>query len=63
MVLTKLSQLIPQEKGKLTHARIWGATIFVDYATKWIKVYLMEAATGEETLAAKNAFEHACATS
>ena len=25
---------VPQEKGQLTRARIWGATIFVDYATK-----------------------------
>ncbi|KAL7531514.1 hypothetical protein ACHAWF_003797, partial [Thalassiosira exigua] len=49
------------EKGRLTRARIWGATIFVDYATKWIKVHLMQDATGDSTLEAKNAFEHSCA--
>ena len=26
--------IVPQEKGTLTQKRIWGATIFVDYATK-----------------------------
>ena len=52
----------PQEKGQLTRARIWGATIFVDYATKWVKVVLMKQATGDETLEAKHAFEHDCAT-
>lgn len=51
--------LVPQWKGKLTRSRIWGATIFVDYATKWVKVHLMTEATGAETLAAKKSFEHA----
>ena len=37
--------LVPQEKGSLTRARIWGATIFVDAATDWIKVCLMRDAT------------------
>ena len=26
--------LVPPEKGQMTRARIWGAAIFVDYATK-----------------------------
>ena len=52
--------LVPQEKGKLTRARIWGATIFVDYATKWIKVCLLQSATGDATLEAKEAFEKEC---
>ena len=43
----------------MTRARIWGATIFVDYATKWVKVHLMQQATGDETLDAKEGFEHA----
>ena len=46
----------------MTRARIWGATIFVDYATKWMKVHLMTDATGDATLEAKEAFEHACAS-
>ena len=54
--------LVPQEKGSLTRARIWGATIFVDYATKWTKVHLMTDATGESTLEAKNSFEQACSS-
>ena len=49
--------LVPQEKGSPTRARIWGATIFVDAATDWIKVCLMQDATGEPTLEAKEAFE------
>ena len=54
--------IVPQEKGAMTRARIWGATIFVDYATKFIKVHLMQNATGEATLEAKNSFEQACAS-
>jgi hypothetical protein len=54
--------LVPQEKGQMTQARVWGATIFVDYASKWVKVHLMTHATGEETLEAKQEFEHSCAT-
>ena len=33
---------VPQEKGTLTRARIWGATIFVDYVTKWVRGILEE---------------------
>ena len=54
--------LVPQEKGQLNSLHIWGATIFVDYSSKWIKVHLMQSATGEETLQAKEAFEHNCNT-
>ena len=54
--------IVPQEKGSMTRARIWGATVFVDYATKFVKVHLMQNATGEETLAAKNSFEQACSS-
>ena len=54
--------LVPQDKGQLTRSRIWGATIFVDHATKWIKVHLMQNATGDETLEAKESFEHASST-
>ncbi|KAL7542835.1 hypothetical protein ACHAWF_007262 [Thalassiosira exigua] len=54
--------LVPQERGQLTRKRIWGATVFVDYATKWLKVDLLDKATGEATLQAKESFENACAT-
>ena len=49
--------LVPQEKGQMTRARIWGSTIFVDYDSRWVKVHLMQDATGDSTLEAKNAFE------
>ena len=52
--------LVPQEKGKLTRTRIWGATIFVDYTMKWIKVCLLKSTTGDTTLEAKEAFEEEC---
>ena len=52
--------LVPQEKGQMTRAGIWGATVFVDYASRWVKVYRMQDATGESTLEAKNAFERDC---
>ena len=54
--------LVPQEKGQINRARIWGATVFVDYASRWVKVHLMQDAMGESTLEAKNAFERDCMT-
>ena len=54
--------LVPHENGQMTRARIWGATIFVDYASRWVKVHLMQDATGDSTLEAKNAFEQDCMT-
>ena len=49
--------LVPQEKGSPTQARIRGAIIFLDVATDWIKVCLMQDASGESTFEAKNAFD------
>ena len=37
---------VPQEKGQMNRARIWGATVFVDYASRLVKVHLMQDATG-----------------
>ena len=37
-----------------------GATVFVDYASRWVKVHLMKDATGDSTLEAKNSFERDC---
>ena len=28
--------LVPQEKGQITRSRIWGATVYVDYASHWV---------------------------
>ena len=50
--------LVPQEKGSPTRARIWGATTFVDGATDYIKVHLMQDASGDSTIEAKHSFEH-----
>ena len=46
----------------MIRALILGATVFVDYASRWVKVYLMQDATGDSTLEAKNAFEQDCMT-
>ena len=54
--------LVPQERGSMTRARIWAATIFVDFATRYVYVALMRDQSGEATLEAKAAFEHHCAT-
>ncbi|KAL7462893.1 hypothetical protein ACHAXS_003265 [Conticribra weissflogii] len=51
--------LVPKEKGHLTHARIWAATIFVDYYTKFVHVSLMADQTAESTL---DSFKHFAAT-
>ena len=61
-IVSAKSGLVPQEKGQMTRARIWGATVFVDYASRWVKVHLMPDATGELSLEAKNAFERYCMT-
>ena len=39
--------IVPQEKGQMTRARIWGATVFVNYASCWVKVHLMQDGTGD----------------
>ncbi len=52
--------LLPQEKGRLTRARIWGCTVFVDHATDYTCVILMHDFTAESTLAAKHEFEQKC---
>ena len=49
--------LVPQEKGQMTRACFWGATVFVDYASRWVKLHLMQDATGDLTLESNNAFE------
>ena len=49
--------LLPQEKGSITQARIEGATVFVDYVTRWVKVHPIQDTPGDSTLAAKEAFE------
>ena len=46
----------------MTRARIWGATVFVDYASHWVKVHLMRDAMGDTTLESNNSFEKDCMT-
>ena len=41
---------------------ILGATVFVDYASRWVKLYLMLDETGDSAMGAKNAFERDCMT-
>ncbi len=54
--------LVPQYKGQLTRARIWGCTVFVDYATSLVNVVLMRDLRGDLTLEAKREFKDKCAT-
>ena len=54
--------LVPQEKGQIIRAQKRGANVFVDYASRWVKVHLMQDATGDSTLESKNAFEQDCMT-
>lgn len=54
--------LLPQDKGKLTRSRVWGVTVFVDYATNYMCTILMQDLSAESTLAAKHEFKQRCAT-
>eukprot|EP00804_Cyclotella_cryptica_P006358 CCRYP_010171-RA/>CCRYP_010171-RA protein AED:0.34 eAED:0.25 QI:0/0/0/1/0/0/2/0/539 len=54
--------LVPQDKGQMTRARIWGCTVFVNYATSLVNVILMRDLGIDSTLAAKQEFENRCAT-
>ena len=47
--------LVAQEKGSPTQAHIWEATIFVDEATHWIKVCLMQDASGKHKIEVNDA--------
>jgi len=53
--------LVPQDKGQMTRARIWGCTVFVDYATSYVHVVLMCDLSIESTLAMKQEFKDKCA--
>ena len=52
--------LLPQAKGQLTRARVWGCTVFVDHATDYTCIVLMRDFTAESTMAAKYEFEQKC---
>ena len=53
--------LVPQEKGQLTRARIWGATVFVDYAESFLSVILQTDLGTESTMVTKRESEERCA--
>ena len=44
----------------MTQACIWGAIFFVDCATRWLKVHIMQDTLGNYTLESKEAFERDC---
>ena len=50
--------LVPQEKGIMTRARIWVATVFIDYVTGYVHVGVIQYQSCEETLQAKHNFKH-----
>ncbi len=54
--------LVPQDKGNLTRARIWAATVFVNYFTEFVHMALMTDQTAESALKAKYQFEHLAGT-
>ena len=49
--------LVPLASGYLSSDRIVGATIFVDHFTGYVYTHLMRSLSGDETLAAKAAYE------
>ena len=49
--------LVPQEKIFPTGANIWGATVFVDCATHWLEIQLIQDSSGESIFEAKNSIE------
>jgi hypothetical protein len=57
MILTQVG-FIAQLKGTLTKKRYTAATIFVDHNSRLKYVHLMTRLTSEETIEAKQAFEH-----
>ena len=46
----------------MTRARIWSATVFIDYVTGYVHVGLMQYQYGEATLQDKHNFEHLSST-
>lgn len=54
-VVSAHPRLVPQEKESPTCARTWDSTVFVDYATDYRKVHLVQYTSGDSTLESKNA--------
>eukprot|EP00978_Attheya_sp_CCMP212_P001535 scaffold3163_cov60-Attheya_sp.AAC.5 len=54
--------LVPQLSGRLTHERIWAATMCINHVSGFAYAHLMCAVTQVETLAAKHAWEYTAAT-
>ena len=54
--------LVPQERGTMTRARIWAATVFIDYVPGYVHVGLMKDQSGESTRQVKHDFEHISST-
>ena len=61
-ILSAQPRIVPQEKGSMKRARIWGDTVFVDYETRWVKVHLMQYKSGDYTLEVREYFERDCIT-
>ncbi len=57
MILTQVG-FIAQLKGSLTKKRYTAATVFVDHYSRLKYIHLMTKLTSEETIEAKQAFEH-----
>ena len=62
LIVSSQSILVPQENLSMERAHIWGDTVFVDYATRWVKEHLIQDTSGDFTLKAKEDFELDCTT-
>ena len=50
--------LIPRATGALTHKSFWAATSLMDHYFEYFYAHFMRATSDEETLWAKEAYEH-----
>ena len=49
--------LVPHARVYVIHARLWEATVFVDYAITWVRAHLIQSLRGDATVEAKDSFE------
>ena len=56
-MISPFGGMVPQMKGRLTKAKYYAATVFVDHHTDYTYVHLMRDTTAVSTLEAKHAYE------
>ena len=55
-------EMVPQISGRLTVARVWGATVFLDHLSRHVYIHLMQDQTQASRLEAKAAYEQHAGT-